>query len=354
MEGLMFQADVLKEITKDSDIKKDEPMSLHTTFRIGGKADMYIETGSTTDFINIIRYLQKEQCNYFVMGNGSNLLVNDKGYRGVIVSTRRKKNLNVNSSIMDNVHIVQETDNLSQAGNLDDVYIYYADNHNAAAFFAENGYTASVEALENKNLVNAGSGILLSNLAGVVAEAGLTGFEFASGIPGTLGGAAAMNAGAYGGEMKDVIEGARVLAEDGSIKVLKKEELELSYRSSIIQKEKMIVLDVLFAFEKGDKEQILAQMKELNQRRREKQPLEYGSAGSTFKRPEGYFAGKLIQDSGLRGYRCGDVMVSEKHSGFVVNVGNGTFEQAMDVINHVKEEVKKHFGVSLEVAVKIL
>lgn len=349
----MFQTDVLKEIAKDSDIKKDEPMSLHTTFRIGGKADLYIETGSTRDFINIIRYLQKEKCNYFVMGNGSNLLVNDKGYRGVIVSTRRKKNLN-GSSLPDNVHIVQETDNLSQVKSLDDVYIYHAGSSNAAGFFTENGYVASAEILGNKNLVNAGSGILLSNLAAVIAEAGLTGFEFASGIPGTLGGAAAMNAGAYGGEMKDVIEGARVLADDGSVKVLKREELELSYRSSIIQKEKMIVLDVLFAFEKGDKEQILAKMKELNQRRREKQPLEYGSAGSTFKRPEGYFAGKLIQDSGLKGYRCGDVMVSEKHSGFVVNVGNGTFAQAMDVISHVKEEVKKHSGVSLELEVKIL
>ena len=140
----MFQADVLKEIAKDSDIKKDEPMSLHTTFRIGGKADLYIETGSTMDFINIIRYLQKEKCNYFVMGNGSNLLVNDEGYRGVIVSTRRKKNLNANSSLMDNVHIVQETDNLSQVKSLDDVYIYYKDNHNAAAFFTENGYAARI------------------------------------------------------------------------------------------------------------------------------------------------------------------------------------------------------------------
>ncbi len=301
----MFCTEILNKIAKNSTIKKDEPMSQHTTFRIGGPADIFIEASDTEELINIIRYLQKEKWKYFVMGNGSNLLVDDRGYRGVIVSTKGN----------DNVHI-------------------YKDG--------------------NKNFINAGAGILLSKLASITAQNGFAGFEFAGGIPGTLGGAVAMNAGAYGGEIKDVIEQARVITINGDIITLKKDELEMSYRSSIIQKQHMVVLDALFAFGSGDKEQIISQMNEFNKQRRNKQPLEYGSAGSTFKRPKGYFAGKLIQDSGLKGYRCGDIMVSEKHSGFVVNVGNGTFEQAMNVIDHVRNEVMKNFGVNLELEVKIL
>lgn len=301
----MFCTEILNEIAKNSTVKKDEPMSQHTTFRIGGPADIFIEASDTKELINIIRYLQREKCRYFVIGNGSNLLVDDKGYRGVIVSTKGN----------DNVRIYKEGD---------------------------------------KNFVNAGAGILLSKLASITAQNGFAGFEFAGGIPGTLGGAVAMNAGAYGGEIKDVIESARVITSSGDIITLNKDELEMSYRSSIVQKEQMIVLDALFAFENGDRQQIEAKMKELNEQRRSKQPLEYGSAGSTFKRPEGHFAGKLIQDAGLKGYRCGDIMVSEKHSGFVVNVGNGTFEQAMSVIDHVRDEVMKSFGVNLELEVKIL
>lgn len=301
----MFCTEILNEIAKNSTVKKDEPMSQHTTFRIGGPADIFIEASDTKELINIIRYLQKEKCRYFVIGNGSNLLVDDKGYRGVIVSTKGN----------DNVRIYKEGD---------------------------------------KNFVNAGAGILLSKLASITAQNGFAGFEFAGGIPGTLGGAVAMNAGAYGGEIKDVIESARVITSSGDIITLNKDKLEMSYRSSIVQKEQMIVLDALFAFENGDRQQIEAKMKELNEQRRSKQPLEYGSAGSTFKRPEGHFAGKLIQDAGLKGYRCGDIMVSEKHSGFVVNVGNGTFEQAMSVIDHVRDEVMKSFGVNLELEVKIL
>lgn len=336
----MFQTEILREIAKSSEIKRDEPMSLHTTFRIGGPADVFIETNDIKDFVNIIRYLQKENCRYFVMGNGSNLLVDDKGYRGVVVSTRGKSS---------DKHLIKD----STVTLLDDVCIYSKGDSERAELFVEKGYLNSAEILKSKNLVHAGSGILLSRLSSVIADSGFAGFEFASGIPGTLGGAVAMNAGAYGGEIKDVIESARVIVGN-DIKVLRKDELNLSYRSSIIQKEHMIVLDALFAFDNGDKAEILTKIKELNDQRKSKQPLEYASAGSTFKRPEGYFAGKLIQDSGLKGYRCGDVMVSEKHSGFVVNVGNGTFEQAMNVINHVKEEVSKHFGVRMELEVKIL
>lgn len=343
----MFHAGVLRETARGSVIKKDEPMSLHTTFRIGGPADYYIETACIEEFINIIRYLVKEKCRYFIIGNGSNILVPDEGYRGVIVSTRCTKDAVTSGAYSEekDINIVQR---------LDGIKIYQAGNNNAVQFFTDNGYISSAEAVKDKNLVNAGGGLLLSKLAYVAGSNGFTGFGFAGGIPGTLGGAVAMNAGAYGGEIKDVLEGVRVITSDGSIKVLPKEELDLSYRNSIIQKKNMVVLDALFASGSGNKEQILGNMNELNQKRREKQPLEHGSAGSTFKRPEGHFAGKLIQEAGLKGYRCGDVMVSEKHSGFVVNVGNGTFKQAMAVINHVKEEVKKNSGVELELEVKIL
>ena len=344
----MFQADVLKEIARNSEIKKDEPMSLHTTFRIGGPADYYIETCYIEDFINIVRYLQRENCQYFIMGNGSNLLVHDEGYKGIAVSTRGIKDSSIVNGNTDNGACVIQR--------LDEVNIYHAGNSGVVQFFKDNGYLDSDSAfsVKTKNLVHAGGGILLSRLANAIGEDGLAGFEFASGIPGTLGGAVAMNAGAYGGEIRDVLEGVRVITSDGSTKVLNKKMLDMGYRTSIIQKENMVVLDVLFAFESGNREQVLGRMKELNQKRREKQPLEHGSAGSTFKRPEGHFAGQLIQEAGLKGYRCGDVMVSDKHSGFVVNVGNGTFKQAMDVINHVKEEVMKHSGVEMELEVKIL
>ena len=203
-----------------------------------------------------------------------------------------------------------------------------------------------------KTIMTAGCGVLLSKAAMQAAERGLTGFEFAGGIPGTLGGAVTMNAGAYGGEIRDVILSARVMTKAGDVRELSAEELDLSYRHSIIQEKDLIVLSADFAFAHGDEEQIKEQMRQLNTQRREKQPLEYGSAGSTFKRPEGYFAGKLIQDAGLKGYRSGDVMVSEKHSGFVVNVGKGTCGDAMRVIEHVQRTVYEQFGVELELEVK--
>jgi UDP-N-acetylmuramate dehydrogenase len=202
--------------------------------------------------------------------------------------------------------------------------------------------------------VEAGAGLSLSKVANRVAAKGLAGFEFASGIPGSLGGAVTMNAGAYGGEMGDVLVSVRVMKKDGTICELSREELRLSYRHSLIQEEDMIVLQAVLAFQAGDVGEIQEKMRQLNSQRREKQPLEYGSAGSTFKRPEGYFAGKLIQDAGLKGYRVGDIMVSEKHSGFVVNVGKGTFRDAMQVIEHVQETVRQRFGVELELEVKCL
>lgn len=302
----MVKLEQLQEIAGLENVKMQESMSAHTTFRIGGPADYFVEVQSEKILAEVIDYCKKEDMPYFILGNGSNLLVHDEGYRGVMLCTRG----------LSKIEFLEHT--------------------------TEDG----------KTIVTAGSGVMLSTLASKVASKGLKGFEFASGIPGTLGGAVTMNAGAYGGEIKDVICSAKVLMNDGTIQNLSAEELKLSYRHSVVQEKDMIVLEATFAFEKGELSVIQDTIRELNGKRREKQPLEYGSAGSTFKRPEGYFAGKLIQDAGLRGYRCGDVMVSEKHCGFVVNVGNGTYTQAMDVIEHVQKTVHAEYGVALELEVK--
>ncbi len=302
----MVKLEQLQEIAGMENVKAKELMSAHTTFRIGGPADFFVEVQSEKVLAELIDCCRKEETPYFILGNGSNLLVRDEGYPGVMLSTRG----------LSKIEFQEHT--------------------------AEDGRT----------IVTAGSGVMLSTLSSKVAAKGLKGFEFASGIPGTLGGAVTMNAGAYGGEIKDVICSAKVLLTDGTIQNLSAEELKLSYRHSVVQEKDMIVLEATFAFEKGELSVIQDTIRDLNGKRREKQPLEYGSAGSTFKRPEGHFAGKLIQDAGLRGYRCGDVMVSEKHCGFVVNVGKGTYAQAMDVIEYVQKTVQAEFGVTLELEVK--
>lgn len=303
----MIQLADLQRIAGEQAVRLQEPMSAHTTFRIGGPADYFVEAGNESVLKELLLLCKETETPFFILGNGSNLLVSDEGYRGVMISLRR----------------------------FDEISFREGEG-------TENG----------KTVMTAGSGVLLSKAAMQAAERGLTGFEFAGGIPGTLGGAVTMNAGAYGGEIKDVILSARVMTQEGDVTELSAEELALSYRHSIIQEKELIVLSADFAFVHGDEEQIKEQMRQLNARRREKQPLEYGSAGSTFKRPEGYFAGKLIQDAGLKGYRSGDVMVSEKHSGFVVNVGKGTCGDAMRVIEHVQRTVYEQFGVELELEVK--
>lgn len=303
----MVQLADLQRIAGEQAVRRQEPMSAHTTFRIGGPADYFVEAGNESVLKELLLLCKETETPFFILGNGSNLLVSDEGYRGVMISLK----------------------------GFDEISFREGDGE-------ETG----------KMIMTAGSGVLLSKAAMQAAEQGLTGFEFAGGIPGTLGGAVTMNAGAYGGEVKDVILSTRVMTQDGKITELSAQELELSYRHSIIQEKDLIVLSADFAFEHGDTQQIREQMRRLNAQRREKQPLEYGSAGSTFKRPEGYFAGKLIQDAGLKGYRAGDVMVSEKHSGFVVNVGKGTCRDAMRVIEHVRKTVYEQFGVELELEVK--
>lgn len=303
----MVQLADLQRIAGEQAVRLQEPMSAHTTFRIGGPADYFVEAGSESVLKELLLLCRETETPFFILGNGSNLLVSDEGYRGVMISLRG---------------------------------------------FDEISFREGESTEAGKTIMTAGCGVLLSKAAMQAAERGLTGFEFAGGIPGTLGGAVTMNAGAYGGEIRDVILSARVMTKAGDVRELSAEELDLSYRHSIIQEKDLIVLSADFAFAHGDEEQIKEQMCQLNTQRREKQPLEYGSAGSTFKRPEGYFAGKLIQDAGLKGYRSGDVMVSEKHSGFVVNVGKGTCGDAMRVIEHVQRTVYEQFGVELELEVK--
>jgi UDP-N-acetylmuramate dehydrogenase len=280
----------------------DEPMKKHTTFRVGGNADYFVMPRTTKEVQQVVALCKNENLPYYILGNGSNLLVGDKGYRGVIIQ------------------IYKEMNEITVEG----------------------------------ECICAQAGALLSKVGSVALEAELTGFEFAAGIPGAVGGAVVMNAGAYGGEMKDILASATVLTEDGTILTLKNEELELGYRTSIIAKKNYIVLEAEYQLQRGDKAEIRAKMDELKKQRVTKQPLEYASAGSTFKRPEGYFAGKLIQDAGLRGFQVGGAQVSEKHCGFVINKGDATAADIVELMRQVSEKVYQEFGVTLEPEVKRL
>ena len=280
----------------------EEPMKSHTTFRIGGPAEVFIMPKSVEQVQMAVKICQEEQIPYFILGNGSNLLVSDRGYRGVIIQMDR------------NMGEIQ------------------------------------VEGTE----IQAAAGALLSSIAVAARRESLTGFEFAGGIPGTLGGAVVMNAGAYGGEIKDVLKEVTVMDGDGKIFTLPASELEMGYRTSIIKTAGYLVLSARIALSEGKEEDIKARTRELSEMRTQTQPLDYPSAGSTFKRPEGYFAGKLIMDSGLRGYSVGGAMVSEKHCGFVINKGNATAEDVVSLMKHVTEVVQEKYGVTLEPEVKFL
>lgn len=308
----------LMSVIKEEDIKIDEPMSMYTTFKIGGKADFLVTPSTIEEGVAIVSLCKKNKIPYYVIGNGSNLLVGDKGYRGVIIHISTKLN---------RVHIEKKRTTSREV----DITL-------------EKEYFKVV----------AEAGIMLSKLSHEIAINELTGFEFAAGIPGSLGGAITMNAGAYGGEMKDCVIAATVIDETGNIIRLNNEQLEFGYRMSAIQKRGLVVLEIEFEFTKGEKQAILDTIKELNSRRKEKQPLEFPSAGSTFKRPVDHFAGKLIMDAGLRGFRIGDIMVSTKHCGFVINVGNGTAKDVKAVLAHVDNTVYEKFGIHLEPEVRLL
>ena len=299
--NLEFYNQLIQIIDKER-VLLDEPMKKHTTFRVGGNADYFVMPKTTEEVKGVVALCQKENLPYYILGNGSNLLVGDIGYRGVIIQIYKEMNV-----------ITVDGDRIC-----------------------------------------AQAGALLSKVGSVALEAELTGFEFAAGIPGTVGGAVVMNAGAYGGEMKDILASATVLTCDGEVLKLTNEELELGYRTSVIAKKNYIVLEAEYQLERGNKAAIRARMDELKLQRVTKQPLEYPSAGSTFKRPEGYFAGKLIQDAGLRGFQVGGAQVSEKHCGFVINKGEATAADIVELMRQVSEKVFQEFGVALEPEVKRL
>lgn len=293
--------DKLAGIVAPENILMDEPMSRHTTFRIGGPADIYV-TPEIAQVPEIMRLAQEYQIPVTIVGNGSNLLVGDNGIRGVVLS------------------LAKPAEGIQIEG----------------------------------TRMRIAAGTLLSKAAAEAANHSLAGLEFAAGIPGSLGGAIVMNAGAYGGEMKDVVVSAKVLTPESEVKELSLEELELSYRHSCIPEKGYVVLEATVELTPGKEEDIRAIMADFKGRRIDKQPLEYPSAGSTFKRPEGYFAGKLIQDANLRGYTVGGAQVSEKHCGFVINKGGATAADVVTLIENVKEKVSEQFQVELEPEVKMI
>ena len=292
----------LRAIVGEENVLADELMSEHTTFKVGGPADLYVIPESFEELRDVLLACDEAGEKRFVLGRGSDLLVADEGYRGVIVAV------------------------------------------------GDGLVGVSVDGTQ----MTCQAGVDLREASEMACELGLSGLEFACGIPGSVGGACFMNAGAYGGCVADVLESVRVLLPDGSQETLAVDELELGYRKSRVASEGLVVLAATFGLEKGDPEKIRATMDDLTRRREEKQPLELASAGSTFKRPEGHFAGKLIMDAGLQGFRVGGAEVSRKHAGFVVNTGGATAADVHAVIEHVQDEVERQFGVRLEPEVRFL
>ncbi len=291
----------LQNVMGGSGIFMEEPMKKHTTFRVGGPADVLVQPDETA-LAAILALCRQYHVPYSFIGNGSNLLVGDKGIRGVVIEM---------TDPMGNIEV-------------------------------------------DGTKITAQAGAMLSKIANTAASNGLGGMEFAAGIPGSVGGAVVMNAGAYGGEMKDIIEKVYVLDENGAQLELDRDALDLGYRHSCIPEKKYIVTKVVLDLVPRDEAEIRSEMKELNEKRAEKQPLQYPSAGSTFKRPEGYFAGKLIMDAGLRGYQVGGAQVSEKHCGFVINKGDATAADICQLMRDVSDKVQAQFGVVLEPEVKMI
>ncbi|MBR1861802.1 MAG: UDP-N-acetylmuramate dehydrogenase [Lachnospiraceae bacterium] len=294
--------ETITEYTSPERVKTGETLSAHTSFRIGGAAGCFVEIGSPKELTDVSEYLKREKIRFFVLGNGSNTLFSDEGFDGVVL------------------HIGKGLSEIKVRG----------------------------------NVIYAGAGALLSAVSKQAAANSLSGLEFAAGIPGTVGGGLVMNAGAYDGEMKQVVKSAQVITPEGGLRELGIGELKLDYRSSILRHSGYIVTGVTFELKPGDKNRILGMMEDFGIRRREKQPLELPSAGSTFKRPEGNFAGKLIMDAELRGFQIGGARVSDKHCGFIVNTGNATSEDVVKLIETVQKRVYERFGVMLEPEIEIV
>ena len=308
--------DKIYTITDKSNVRLDEPMSRHTTFRIGGNADVLVDV-SADELADIITACNEDNVPYTILGNGSNVLVGDKGIRGVTIIIGKR---------MSGITVDDRT--------------------------AINDGTAPND--NDSQIITAEAGALLSKTANIALQNNLSGMEFAAGIPGSVGGAVLMNAGAYGGEIKDILIDATVYTPEGVIEVYQNSKLDLSYRHSRIMDEGGIILSARFRLNKGNYDDIKSVMTDLNNRRTDKQPLNYPSAGSTFKRPEGYFAGKLIQDAGLMGYRIGGAEVSTKHAGFVVNVDNATASNVRQLMQDVQDKIYEQNGVRLEPEVRFV
>ena len=291
---------------ENSRIMLNEPMSRHTSFKTGGPCDVAVVPRDINDLRNTILLANMTKTPYYIIGNGSNVLVSDAGVRGIVILTEE------------------------------------IEEH------------FSIEEQEDKAIVEASAGMSIIKVAMEVSRRGFAGLEFAAGIPGTVGGAVFMNAGAYGGEIKDCLKSVKVMDSDANYFEMQAEELDLSYRHSIIGEKKLFIVSAVFEPERGDAKSLLEEIAAFNKARKEKQPLEYPSAGSTFKRPEGYFAGKLIQDAGLRGFAVGGACVSEKHCGFVINKDNATSTDIYNLICEVSDRVYKNSGVRLEPEVRML
>lgn len=292
----------LTEMIPSENILQNEDMDMHTTFRVGGPARYMLMIETKEQLAKVVRYLNIIEADYFLLGNGSNLLVSDKGYQGIV---------------------------LKLTGEFNEIKV-------------------------EGNKIFCGAAAMLSQVAKAAADNSLGGMEFASGIPGSLGGAMVMNAGAFDGEMQQITESVTVINPEGEELTLDNSTMEFSYRNSVIKGSKFIVTSAVIKLAPANKDDVVALMNDLNARRRAKQPLEYPSAGSTFKRPEGYFAGKLIMDAGLRGFSIGGAQVSDKHCGFVINKGNASAADIYDVIGQVQETVKDKFNVKLEREVILL
>lgn len=292
----------LKSIITEEHIRVNEPMWKHTTFRVGGSATYFISVTKEKEIALLLRLLREEKYPHFILGNGSNLLVADQGYQGVII------------------FIGDEFSNIIIEGT-----------------------KVTVEA-----------GAYMSKVAKVAMEAGLSGFEFASGIPGTMGGGVAMNAGAYGGEMEQVVESIHAIDDKGNLVIIEKEKMEFDYRKSIVKEKNLVVTKVVLSLKQSHRDEVYERISELAVMRKEKQPIEFPSAGSTFKRPPGEFAGKLIMEAGLKGFQIGGAKISEKHAGFLVNAGGATASEIVSVMEETKKRVWEHSGIMLEPEVILL
>jgi len=300
--NIKYISNLIIDIVGNENVRVSEPMSRHTSFRVGGPADILVTPKKKEDILRIMDLSKTENIPIYIMGNGSNLIVKDKGIRGIVIKL--------------------------------------FDNYNSFSVEGE--------------FIRAQAGLLLSKLSSIALENSLSGLEFASGIPGTLGGAVVMNAGAYGGEMKDVVIKTEYIDQEGNIKIVEGDMHRFGYRTCFIQEENGVVLSSEMRLRSGNKSEIKALMDDLTKKRVEKQPLKMPSAGSVFKRPEGYFAGKLIEDCGLRGFKIGGAQVSELHCGFIVNAGNASAKDIIKLIDYIKDTVKENIGVLLHTEVKIL